>query len=65
MQIKSDKISTYYEILDKFQKDQIAGASDVVKKEIVHSIEGLFDVPDYIFVRLEQEVHLAIVALVE
>jgi hypothetical protein len=36
-----------------------------MKMELIANIEGLFEVPDYIFVRLEQEVHIAIMALIE
>ena len=36
-----------------------------MKKELVLNIEGLFDVPDYISISVEQEVHTAIEEYIE
>jgi hypothetical protein len=51
--------------LERFENEQLALASESVKKELVHSIEGLFEVPDYMYLSVEQEVHSAIQEFIE
>ena len=65
LQFKNTELSTYCEELERFENEQLALASESVKKELVHSIEGLFEVPDYMYLSVEQEVHSAIQEFIE
>ena len=51
--------------MDNFQNEQLSEASIMAKKEIVHKIEGLFNVPKFLFLKLETDIQRNIVELIE